>query len=125
MTPLNDVISLWPVIGKGPNHVPWPSAKLAMAIPSKTVHYVLQSILVRHWQGAAQKSGVPDVWEAMQRMAERVGPALAAMQALLPDEFPARTAETVFDGVRRQLTRWNQGVKAIQDSAVSAKAVRP
>jgi hypothetical protein len=31
----------------------------------------------------------------------------------------------VFDGVRSQLKRWNQGVKAIQDIAVSAKAVRP
>ena len=125
MTPLYDVISLWPVIGKGPNHVPWPSAKLAMAIRSKNAHFVLQSILARHWQGAAQKSGAADVWEAMQRMVERVEPALTALEALLPDDFPARTAETVFDGVRSQLTRWNQGLKAIQDSAVSAKAVRP
>ena len=114
MTPLYDVISLWPVIGKGPNHVPWPSAKLAMAIRSKNVHHVLQSILVRHWQGAAQKSGAADVWEAMQRVVERVEPALTALEALLPDDFPARTAETVFDGVRSQLTRWNQGLKAVR-----------
>ena len=109
MTPLYDVISLWPVIGKGPNHVPWPSAKLAMAIRSKSAHDVLQSILARHWQGVAQRSGVPGVWDAMVRMAERVEPALAALQASLPADFPERTARAVFTGVRSQLKRLTAG----------------
>ena len=109
MTPLYDVISLWPVIGKGPNHVPWPSAKLAMAIRSKSANYVLQSILARHWQGVAQRSGVPGVWDAMVRMAERVEPALVALQASLPADFPERTAWAVFTGVRSQLKRLTAG----------------
>lgn len=112
MTPLYDVISLWPVIGKGPNHVPWPSAKLAMAIRSKNAHYTLQSILPRHWQATASTAGVAGVWEAMLDMVDLVEPALQALQARLPSDFPARTAEAVFEGVRLQLSRWRQGLKA-------------
>jgi len=112
MTPLYDVISLWPVIGKGPNHVPWPSAKLAMAVRSKSAHYVLQSILARHWRVVAQKSGVPGVWGAMLSLVERVQPALEAVHASLPADFPGRTAAAVFDGVRSQLKRWQHGVLA-------------
>jgi len=113
MTPLYDVISLCPVIDKGPNHVPWPSAKLAMAIRFKSAHCVLQSILARHRQGVAYKFGVPDVWDAMLRLGERVEPVLAALQARLPVDFSARTAATVFKGVRGQLTRWQQGANAL------------
>ena len=112
MTPLYDVISLWPVIGKEPNHVPWPSAKLAMAIRSKNAHYTLQSILPRHWQATASTAGVAGVWEAMLDMVDLVEPALKALQARLPSDFPARTAEAVFEGVRLQLNRWRQGLKA-------------
>jgi serine/threonine-protein kinase HipA len=121
MTPLYDVISLWPVIGKGPNHVPWPSAKLAMAIRSRNAHYSLQSILTRHWQGAALKAGTPGVWGTMLRMVERVEPALVALRARLPADFPSRTAEMVFQGVRSQLKRWQQGARAFTDDAASGK----
>ena len=113
MTPLYDVISLWPAIGTGPNHVPWPSAKLAMAIRSKNAHDTLQSITPRHWQATARKSGVAGVWETMCFMADRVEPALAALQARLPADFPASTAGAVFEGVRTQLERWQQGVEAL------------
>lgn len=115
MTPLYDVISLWPVIGKGPNHVPWPSAKLAMAIRSKSAHYTLQSILPRHWQATASKAGVAGVWDAMRYMVGLIEPALTAVQARLPADFPARTAEAVFEGVRTQLKRWQQGLEALVD----------
>jgi serine/threonine-protein kinase HipA len=110
MTPLCDVISLWPVIGKGPNHVPWPSAKLAMTIRSKSAQYTLQSIIARHWQATANKAGVAGVWDAMRYMVGLMEPALAAVQARLPADFPARTAQAVFEGVRTQLKRWQQRV---------------
>lgn len=54
MTPLYDVISLWPVIGPGDNQVRWQEARLAMALRSKNAHYALARIQTRHWQGLAQ-----------------------------------------------------------------------
>ena len=113
MTPLYDVISVWPVIGNGPNLVAWHEAKLAMAVRSKNVHYELARIQTRHWQGLAQRSGAEGTWEAMQALVARVEPAIARVQMLLPARFPERTAHTIFDGLRRQGRAWKAGLPGL------------
>lgn len=113
MTPLYDVISVWPVIGNGPNRVAWQEAKLAMAVRSKNVHYELARIQTRHWQGLAQRSGAEGTWEAMQTLVASVEPAIARVQMLLPAGFPERTAQTIFDGLRRQSRTWEVGLAGL------------
>ena len=113
MTPLYDVISVWPVIGHGPDLVAWQEAKLAMAVRSRNVHYELARIQTRHWQGLAQRSGAEGVWEAMQAMVARVELAIAAVQVLLPAGFPERTARTIFEGLRRQSRAWEAGMTGL------------
>lgn len=115
MTPLYDVISVWPVIGPGPNHVAWREAKLAMAVRSKNVHDLLDRIQTRHWQGLAQRSGAEGAWDAMQALVNRVELAIAAVQGLLPAGFPERTAEAIFDGLRRQRRRWEAGLQGLAE----------
>lgn len=112
MTPLYDVISLWPAIGRGPNQVAWPGAKLAMAVRSRNVHYALQTIRRRDWRGLAEKAGVAGVWESMQAMVERVEPAIATLEGQLPQGFPKQTAGKVFEGMRPQLRTWHEGLDA-------------
>ena len=90
MTPLYDVISVWPVIGRGPNPVAWQQAKLAMAVRSRNVHCELARIDTRHWLGLAQRSGAEGVWEAMPALVARVEPAITAVQAQLPPGYPER-----------------------------------
>lgn len=113
MTPLYDVISVWPVIGRGPNQVAWQQAKLAMAVRSRNVHCELARIDARHWLGLAQRSGAEGVWEAMQALVARVESAITAVQAQLPPGYPERTAETVFAGLRQQLRAWEAGLRAL------------
>jgi serine/threonine-protein kinase HipA len=113
MTPLYDVISVWPVIGNGPNRVAWQEAKLAMAVRSKNVHDELARIQTRHWQGLAQRSGAEGTWEAMQAMVASVEPAIARVQMLLPKGFPERTAQPIFDGLRRQSRAWEAGLPGL------------
>ena len=116
MTPLYDVISVWPVIGQGPNQVAWQEAKLAMAVRLKNVHYQLDRIQTRHWHGLAQRSGAEGVWDAMQALVARVDPAIAAVQGLLPAGFPEPTAGAIFDGLRRQQGRWQTGLQGLAES---------
>ena len=117
MTPLYDVISVWPVIGQGPNQVAWQEAKLAMAVRLKNVHYQLDRIQTRHWHGLAQRSGAEGVWDAMQALVARVDPAIAAVQGLLPAGFPERTAGAIFDGLRRQQGRWQAELQSLAGPA--------
>jgi serine/threonine-protein kinase HipA len=113
MTPLYDVISVWPVIGNGPNLVAWQEAKFAMAVRSKNVHYELARIQTRHWRELAQRSGAEGTWEAMQTLVARVEPAITRVQMLLPTGFPERTAQTIFDGLRQQSRAWEAGLPGL------------
>ena len=114
MTPLYDVISVWPVIGRGPNQVAWQEAKLAMAVRSKNVHYELARMQTRHWHAMAQRSGAEGVWKAMQALAARAGPAITAVQAQLPPDYPQSTAHAIFAGLRRQLKAWEAGLQGLE-----------
>ena len=113
MTPLYDVISVWPVVGRGPNLVPWQEARLAMAVRTKNVHYELARIQTRHWYVIAHRSGAEGVWEAMQAIVSRVEPAITAVQAKLPPGYPERTAQAIFAGLRQQLKAWEAGLQAL------------
>ena len=106
MTPLYDVLSMWPYFGSGPNRLNRRQAGLAMALRSKNAHYKLETIQPRHWQELALKHGGPAVWEAMQALVERVEPALAAVEDTLPAGFPGRTWEAISKGMRAEADRF-------------------
>lgn len=111
MTPLYDVLSAWPVIGHGPNLIAWQEAKLAMAVRSKKARYELASIQTRHWQAQAERSGAEGVWEAMLALVARVEEAIGQVQARLSVDFPQHTAQTIFEGMRRQARTWEVGLE--------------
>ncbi len=70
MTPLYDVISVWPYIGEKADQLRWRSTGLAMALRAKkNAHHVLQSIQARHWHALAMRHGGPAVWNRMPALA--------------------------------------------------------
>lgn len=103
LTPLYDVLSAWPIIGKKANQLPYQKAKMAMAVRSKNAHYKLSEIHRRHWQDLAERSGIEGTWDAMRNMVQRMEGALSQVEGDLPSGFPARVAEAVIEGVRGQL----------------------
>lgn len=110
MTPLYDVVSAWPIIGKGANELAYEKAKLAMAIRSRSAHYRLIEIQARHWQHLAQTSGVPALWDRMVQMVEAVDAALDDVEGRLPEEFPSHLRNTVINGMRRHASSFLKGV---------------
>ncbi len=106
MTPLYDVLSVWPIMGTGPNQVHPRRAKLAMAIRSnlgsKNTHYHLHEIRTRHWQLLAQQSGVPGAFDHMVALVLQVPDALARVAAQLPAGFPQRVFKPIRAGMLAQ-----------------------
>ena len=100
LTPLYDVISMWPIIGNGPNQVSPRRAKLAMALRGKNVHYNLHEIRTRHWEELARQSGVPEAFDHMVGLVLSVPDALERVAAQLPLGFPPR----VFNAIRRGMS---------------------
>ncbi|WP_243397828.1 HipA domain-containing protein [Herbaspirillum robiniae] len=106
MTPLYDVISMWPYFGNGANQFRARQAGPAMTIRSKNPHRHFHTIEARHWRQLAMKHGGQATWQAMLALAQRAPTALDQVQAQLPADFPARTWERIADGVRAESRRF-------------------
>lgn len=102
MTPLYDVLSIFPYVGDCPNQFHWRKAELAMALRSKNAHWQLYGMQARHWHGLAMKAGGDPVWARMEQLVERVDGALDEVARELPDDFPLPTWEAISNGLRDQ-----------------------
>jgi serine/threonine-protein kinase HipA len=113
MTPLYDVLSVWPYVGKGRGQLNLRNVRLAMASRSKNTHYDIYGIRTRHWHNLAMKNGGPTVWEAMQGLVAQIDVALDAVGARLPEAFPDRIWTPIADGMRSQAKKFQAEANAI------------
>jgi len=102
MTPYYDVLSAWPIIGSGPNHLAWQKAELAMAVRSKNAHWKLKEIRPRHWEGMARAAGLRDAEGLIDEVLKQVPSVLRKVGADLPKHFPERISRTIFAGMEQQ-----------------------
>lgn len=95
----------WPVIGSGANRLPLQKVKLAMALRGTgRPHYKLAEIQPRHFKALATSLGDPELWPAMQALAERVPEAIARVEKRLPEDFATIVWESITHGLKRQAT---------------------
>jgi serine/threonine-protein kinase HipA len=106
MTPLYDVLSIWPTVGDGANQISFRSAKLAMALRSKNAHYALNEIHVRHWQQLAAQTGVPGAFDRMVALVLMAPDAIDRVEAMLPEKFPKQIFAAIRRGVVAQAERF-------------------
>lgn len=106
LTPLYDVLSAWPIIGKGKTQLAWRNAKLAMAVSGKNRHHELATILRRHFNATAARCGWgANAEDILTKLLDRLEPAIASVTSQMPGGFPQDVAETIFEGVRGQAQR--------------------
>lgn len=108
LTPLYDVLSAWPIIGDGPNLIPYQRAKLAMGVKAGNMHYRLRDIQPRHWRRLANSAG-DAVWARMSGMVESTERALQTVESELPETFPPRLWAAVSTGIRRHAAAFRHG----------------
>lgn len=108
LTPLYDVLSAWPIIGNGPNQIPFRRAKLAMALRSRNVHDHLHEVHTRHWRALAHEAGLP--FDALVELVARVPRALAQVEGELPPGFPAQVWNAIRVGTETQARRFEGGL---------------
>ena len=113
MTPLYDILSMWPYFGTGPNRFTRRKAGLAMALRSKNAHYALDTIQTRHWHQLAMKNGGPTAWHAMLGLVEQVKPALAAVEKRLPKDFHRRSWDAISKGMNGEAARFKSGLAGL------------
>ncbi|HEV3428504.1 MAG TPA: type II toxin-antitoxin system HipA family toxin [Paraburkholderia sp.] len=101
LAPLYDVMSIWPVEGDGGNQWSWHKATLAMAVWGKSRHYRMRDVKRTHFDATAQLCHYgPDAAPIIERLVERTPAVIETVGASLPEGFPQRVAERLFDGLR-------------------------
>jgi serine/threonine-protein kinase HipA len=114
LTPLYDVLSAWPLIGKAPKLRQYEKVSLAMAVRGKNAHYRLNAIQTRHWFELAQSVGVEGLWEGMIESVERAPDAIASIEEKLPQKFPELVYAAIAKGIGRHAKAFLTGLKHLQ-----------
>ena len=104
LTPFYDVLSAYPVMGKGANMLSPFKAKLAMAVRSKNTHWVMRHIERRHWLQVGREHGITSlqsqsVDSILDDLASRTPEVLNTVKAKLPESFPLSVSEPIFHGL--------------------------
>ncbi|RQT88545.1 type II toxin-antitoxin system HipA family toxin [Burkholderia cepacia] len=101
LTPLYDVMSIWPVEGDGANQWSWHKAKLAMAVHGKRKHYAMRDITRRHFSAMAEHCLLGDIaTPIVERLVAMTPHVIESVAAALPPGFPARVAERILGSLR-------------------------
>ncbi|KML55808.1 toxin HipA [Burkholderia cepacia] len=101
LTPLYDVMSIWPVEGDGANQWSWHKAKLAMAVHGKRKHYAMRDITRRHFTAMAETCLLGDIaTPIVERLIDMTPRVIESVGAALSPGFPARVAERILGGLR-------------------------
>jgi serine/threonine-protein kinase HipA len=88
LTPLYDVLSTWPVVGKRADQLDIHDLKLAMALRGKNAHYKILEIQPRHFRALVDRYPDAEAWPAMIELAGRVEGGVKAVERRLPKAFP-------------------------------------
>lgn len=113
LTPLYDVISVWPNIGHGDGKIELQKASMAMGVPTSTGRQrKINLIQTRHWKGLAESLNIDGLWEGMVGMVENLDGAISAVSEILPENVPRDFAEQIFGGARNYARRFLQGIEA-------------
>ncbi len=107
MTPLYDILSAWPVIGRGNNKIAWQKCKLAMAIRGSSNYYLISKIQRRHWikQGEQSGLGKRQIETMIDEIIELTLAVIENVARQLPESFPAELADAIFTGMEQQRVR--------------------
>ncbi len=102
LAPLYDVMSVYPVLGEGPNQWSPYGIKLAMALLGKNRHYEMHAIQRRHFNTTSQKVGYASTAEPIiEELLTRTPAAIAEVQADLPEDFSPRVCDAILGGLAK------------------------
>lgn len=105
LAPLYDVLSAYPVLGKGRSQLSPFKVKMAMAIRSKNPHWEMREIVHRHWKALGAKYGITTsdgrkVDDLIEEIAGACDTVIDEVRAELPANFPPEVAAPIFQGMR-------------------------
>ena len=101
LTPFYEVLSAWPIIGRGANKLDVHKARLAMAVRSKNAHWKLNEIKARHWDAVTRAAGLGGATSLLREIVTQTPRVLEIAAQEIPANFPTIVRDKIFDGLQR------------------------
>lgn len=106
LTPLYDILSTYPIQGRGNNQLDPRRAQLAMAVESKNSHSFIYEIHRWHWVTMAGRLGLEgDTGALIEEMIQTTFSAIEKVGGRLPEGFPQAIFDSVAAGMRAAAQR--------------------
>lgn len=106
MTPFYDVISAYPVMGRGANRIATHDVRMAMAATGANRHYRWAEILPRHWVSTAKACNFEsEVALVLKELIESTPDVLRKVAAEIPSVVADSVAEPILEGVASAVRR--------------------
>ena len=99
LTPLYDILSAYPIMGRGANQLNPREARLAMAVVGENRHYDLYGIHRWHWVAMGVALGLPDVSTQIVELVHWTPTVLDDVASRLPEDFPSAVFEAIRKGM--------------------------
>jgi serine/threonine-protein kinase HipA len=112
LTPLYDVISVFPIMGRGKNKLSPEKTKMAMSVlGNQGKQYHWDRMRVRHWKSSAAAWGMGAFVDGIvDELIARTPEVNRRIEAELPGDFPAAIAEPILKGLRSSAAKMtNEG----------------
>ena len=100
LTPLYDILSVYPLIKKG--EIQKQKIKMSMALKGKSNHYKWDEIQYRYFIQTAKTAGYPTerAEELIAYMTSKVDSVIEQVSQKLPEEFPQKISQPIFKGLK-------------------------
>lgn len=108
MSPLYDVLSVYPVLGDGANLVSPHKVKMAMAVRGKSPHWKMREIQPRHWHELAKRHGMASTGpeSPFEQVIEQTPWVIETVKSLLPSDFSEQVSESILSGLEGAAKRF-------------------
>ena len=102
LTPLYDVISAYPVVGRAKKQIPREKLRMAMAVRGKNRHYHWAKISRRHWLDTARACDFSEfVGPVIDEIVDQTPIVIRNVSKSLPARFPDAVANPILKGLQR------------------------
>lgn len=103
LTPVYDVMSVFPVMGRGHNKIPKEKVKMAMAVSGKNRHYKWIDITFDHWIATAKLCGLDSstVETIISELVKNTSNVITTVSSQLSYDFPKTISDSIFSGMER------------------------
>ncbi len=111
LTPLYDVLSSYPILGHGNNKLAPQKLTMAMSVVGKNRHNKWAYITPSDWLTTASKCRAQgDIEKILQELIEATPKMIETVSSELPNGFPSRVSEPIFEGIQRAVERLRKGI---------------